>query len=44
MNKKKSLITALLLVVVAGLSITAGTFAYFQWTSGVNDRTSVNGF
>ena len=42
MNKKKSLITALLLVVVAGLSITAGTFAYFQWTTGTEGGTQVN--
>ena len=42
MNKKKSLITALLLVVVAGLSITAGTFAYFQWTTGAEGGTAVN--
>ena len=42
MNKKKNLITALLLVVVAGLSITAGTFAYFQWTTGAEGGTQVN--
>ena len=42
MNKKKSLITALLLVVVAGLSIVAGTFAYFQWTTGAEGGTAVN--
>ena len=42
MNKKKSLITVLVMTVVAGLSIVAGTFAYFQWTTGEDQRTSVN--
>ena len=29
-------------MVVAGLSITAGTFAYFQWTTGAEGGTAVN--
>ena len=41
-DKKKVLIISLLMIVVIGLSIVAGTFAYFQWTTGEDQRTSVN--
>ena len=41
MNRKKLLFSILAVLLVAVI-VAGGTFAYFQWTSGVNDRTSVN--
>ena len=42
MNNKKTLFMSLVIVLLVGLMITAGTFAYFQWTTDVNQRTNVN--
>ena len=42
MDKKKNLIITLVIVLIVGLTIAAGTFAYFQWTSGIEGGTSVN--
>ena len=42
MNNKKTLFMSLVIVLLVGLMISAGTFAYFQWTTDVNQRTNVN--
>ena len=33
---------SLMIVLLVGLMVSAGTFAYFQWTTDVNQRTNVN--
>ena len=42
MNNKKTLFMSLVIVLLVGLMVSAGTFAYFQWTTDVNQRTNVN--
>ena len=41
MSKKKSLIISLSLVLIVGLSIVAGTFAYFQWQAATGTQVNV---
>ena len=41
MDKKKLLFSILAVLLVAAI-VAGGTFAYFQWTSGADDKTSVN--
>ena len=40
--KKKDFLFSLVAVLIIGLIVSSATFAYFQWSSGVADRTSVN--
>ena len=42
MNKKKTLFMSLVIVLLVGLMVSAGTFAYFQWTTDASQRTNVN--
>ena len=42
MNNKKTLFMSLVIVLLIGLMISAGTFAYFQWTTDAGQRTNVN--
>ena len=41
MSNKKSLILSLMLVLIVGLSIVAGTFAYFQWQAATGTQVNV---
>ena len=42
MNKKKSLLLSIIIVLILGLIITGGSFAYFQWSLGYASGTGVN--
>ena len=39
---KKTLLFSIVTILVIGLVVTGGTFAYFQWTTGAETGTSVN--
>ena len=42
MDNKKSLLFSIIAVVLMGVIVSGGSFAYFQWSSGVADRSNVD--